>query len=128
MKFDSKSFGARLKQSILARYATQAEAIRKLQSAGLDSFNSSRLAEYVSGEKVPTLERFSQMVTILGLDARVVFPEWFYGSTRVKVRAIKHPGDRRPQCPVARCYGRLDELEGHQGYTKCDRCGQTFPF
>jgi hypothetical protein len=66
MKFDSKSFGARLKQSILARYATQAEAIRKLQSAGLDSFNSSRLAEYVSGEKVPTLERFSQMVTSWG--------------------------------------------------------------
>jgi hypothetical protein len=97
MNFDSKGFGTRLKVAILARYATQSEAIRKLQAAGLDSFNSSRLAEYVSGEKVPTLERFVQMVFVLDLDVSIIFPGWYKGIIRTtggQVRAIRHPTER----------------------------------
>jgi hypothetical protein len=88
MNFDAKLFGSRLKAAVLAKY-TPGEAVRKLQEGGLYSFTPPRLSEYFSGSKVPTLERFSHMVDILGLDVRIVFPGWGQ-----KVRAIRHPSQK----------------------------------
>ena len=89
MDFNSKLFGSRLKEAVLRKY-TPGEAVRKLQEGGLYSFTPPRLSEYFSGSKVPTLERFCQMVYILGLDVSVVFPGWDQ-----KVRSIRHPRERQ---------------------------------
>jgi hypothetical protein len=76
MKFDRKLFGTRLKAALLDSCGSVTKASERLQASGLETVSDIRLWEYCRGEKVPTLERFCQMVSILGLNVGEVFPGW----------------------------------------------------
>lgn len=95
MNFDRKRFGSRFKAAILKEHRTLANAVELCQKAGMTCLTPPRMSEYTTGMKVPTLERFHDMVRVLGLDVRVIFPDWAGRPNRGKVRAIRHPGDRK---------------------------------
>lgn len=94
MVFDRKWFGACLKQAIIMKHGTLTVAVEKLRKAGLDGFTNERMSEYISGMKVPTLERFAIMVRVLGLDTDGIFPK-FVKPGETKVRAVRHPSEAR---------------------------------
>jgi hypothetical protein len=88
MTFDAKLFGSRFREAVLRKHSPT-EAVKILQTAGLDKITPPRLSEYFAGSKVPTLERFTIMVMALQLDVSVIFPGW-----GPKVRPIRHPREK----------------------------------
>lgn len=100
MKLDSRLVGSRLREAIMKNHSTLSEAVRKLQDAGVVGMSPERMSEYLSGVKVPTLERFSVMVMVLELDVTIIFPGWADHIGKGKVRGIRHPNQRQAGKPL----------------------------
>src|SRR5688572_24273080 len=67
-EFDGHEFAARLRLAIEARGLSLSEAARLLNTT------HSRISEYVNGHRVPPVPRLLEIVHVLGLDIRLIFP------------------------------------------------------
>ena len=71
-----EEFGRRFKAARAAAGLTQAE------SAALLRIPQPRIAEYESGFRVPPVDRLVTIIDRLGLDPRILFPEFFKRRSR----------------------------------------------
>jgi transcriptional regulator with XRE-family HTH domain len=69
--FDRKVFGARLAEAIKAKGLTQKRA------GEIVGESQSRMSEYVHGHYLPLFDKLYTMIQTLGLDTRILFPEWY---------------------------------------------------
>ncbi len=66
-----QTFGTRFQAARKAAGLTQSSAAKRARVA------QPRIAEYENGSHAPGLFRLLQLIKILGLDPRILFPEWF---------------------------------------------------
>jgi transcriptional regulator with XRE-family HTH domain len=87
MPMTRETFGAKLAMArAAAGFRTAGEAADRIGIARNGYYKLER------GEVMPGLDRFAEIVDVLGLDPRTFFPEWFAGS--VPVEYLK-PEDRK---------------------------------
>jgi ribosome-binding protein aMBF1 (putative translation factor) len=74
-----RRFGKRLKAARLAAgYATQAAAAKAL------GVKQPLISQYEAGERIPPITRLIEIVAALGLNPRLLVPEWWPGKSRRK--------------------------------------------
>lgn len=91
--WDAKVMGSRLRRAMQAAgYRTQAQAIRKIQAAVPGTrFSRSEMSALVNGYKEPMTGRLLVIAYILGLDIRILFPEFFASEGASLTRRSRHP-------------------------------------
>ena len=68
---DAKEFGRRFKAARLVTGYSQGEAARRM------GIFRPRISEIEAGASIPHLPRLMEMIDLLGLDPRILFPEFF---------------------------------------------------
>jgi ribosome-binding protein aMBF1 (putative translation factor) len=74
-----RAFGERLREArIAAGYATQEAAAKAL------GIKQPLISQYEAGERIPPITRLIEIVAALGLNPRLLVPEWWPGKSRRK--------------------------------------------